>query len=747
MRPGRLPESIEAIPTGARYRPADLERDSLNMRMAGRWPYTDDCYTVAVDEVREIAFLGAGGGIYLLDVSDPSSPMKLGQIATPGQVMGLFYLDGLLYVADGREGLRVISAANPAYPVEIGSCDTPGMAMGVMVSGSYAYVADMEGGLRVISVSDPTNPAEEGSYVNDHVNLAKDVDVEGSYAYVTGGGGFTVISLSDPGDPVEVGFHYLPGLRLDVSGSCAYVAINGALAVISIEDPTDPEELGRCDDIFGVDVAVQDSFAYVAGLLDGMGVVSISDPANPVLVGIRYMSWAEAVAIEGSHVNVACDSYGLVLTTVEDPVNPVITGTFDEVPGWTQKLEANGPYVYIVSGQKGVWAVSVQDPARPIEIGRFDLPDYLNADATDIALNGPFAYVPYTSEWDSWLVVLSIEDPYNLAQVGSFFPNPAYGMWYPFAMDIEDPYAYVAAGTWGLRVLSLEDPANPVEVGNYEPSYGCYIEPAVEGNYAYVPYNGRLMVLSVDDPANPVEVGSYEPEGEHPSVGTPAIHGPYSYLVTVPNFLDDDSYLDILSLEDPANPVEVDSCTPPDEPSALRIAGSLLFVMDRYFGLRVFSIADPENPVEVGFYELPWSLSYNMYDFEVDGPYIYLANGPYGMTILEYSGPTAVGDGSQGADPLIPRAFSLSQNYPNPFNPYTIIKYQVPERSGVTIRVYDLRGHLVRTLVDQVKDAGTYLVQWNGRMSSGQTVPSGIYFYTMKTDKEFRSIKKMVILK
>jgi hypothetical protein len=108
-------------------------------------------------------------------------------------------------------------------------------------------------------------------------------------------------------------------------------------------------------------------------------------------------------------------------------------------------------------------------------------------------------------------------------------------------------------------------------------------------------------------------------------------------------------------------------------------------------------------------------------------------------------GDLGIGDGP-GGDVGLPKAFALSQNYPNPFNPSTTVNYQVAERSQVSLKVYDVRGRLVQTLVNEVKDVGSYSIQWNGQDSSGLQVSSGIYLYTLETDN-FKSTKKMVVLK
>ncbi len=89
----------------------------------------------------------------------------------------------------------------------------------------------------------------------------------------------------------------------------------------------------------------------------------------------------------------------------------------------------------------------------------------------------------------------------------------------------------------------------------------------------------------------------------------------------------------------------------------------------------------------------------------------------------------------------VPSVFSLSQNYPNPFNPSTKISYTVPVDSKVSLKVYDILGNLVETLVDEQKEAGYYEVNFNGSALS-----SGIYFYTISADN-FNQTKKMTLLK
>ena len=89
----------------------------------------------------------------------------------------------------------------------------------------------------------------------------------------------------------------------------------------------------------------------------------------------------------------------------------------------------------------------------------------------------------------------------------------------------------------------------------------------------------------------------------------------------------------------------------------------------------------------------------------------------------------------------IPKEYRLEQNYPNPFNPTTNIKYSVPKDGNVSLKVYDVLGNEVTTIIDGFMKAGVYNAEFNGA-----NLASGIYFYTLKTN-EFTSTKKMAMIK
>ena len=120
------------------------------------------------------------------------------------------------------------------------------------------------------------------------------------------------------------------------------------------------------------------------------------------------------------------------------------------------------------------------------------------------------------------------------------------------------------------------------------------------------------------------------------------------------------------------------------------------------------------------------SRSYRLKQIDIDGKY-------------EYSKEIEIDLG-------MPNEFSLSQNYPNPFNPSTTISYSIPKVSFVSLKIYDILGREVKTLINSEQNAGVYNVRWNGDNIYGNKVSSGIYLYKIEAG-DFSLTKKMLLLK
>ena len=123
-------------------------------------------------------------------------------------------------------------------------------------------------------------------------------------------------------------------------------------------------------------------------------------------------------------------------------------------------------------------------------------------------------------------------------------------------------------------------------------------------------------------------------------------------------------------------------------------------------------------------------------------------NVHYRITSVDFAGnestpsPDSCGICTAVTDPVIPNEFALYQNVPNPFNPTTLIPYDVAGSGGrVSLKIFDVSGRLVRTLVDEEQTAGRKIAMWDGKNERGHNIASGVYFYRLRAPGFEKTLK------
>ena len=129
-----------------------------------------------------------------------------------------------------------------------------------------------------------------------------------------------------------------------------------------------------------------------------------------------------------------------------------------------------------------------------------------------------------------------------------------------------------------------------------------------------------------------------------------------------------------------------------------------------------------------------------------DGEYTYTVTAVYDNGESNPTHPETVEIGLYSDDEAIPRSDCNLTVYPNPFNPSTQISFSLDQQADVNLSVYNVKGQLVRTLLDSKMDAGDHAIEWHGRDQSGSNVGSGVYFLKIKGGR-YVSVKKMIMLK
>jgi hypothetical protein len=398
-----------------------------------------------------------------------------------------------------KRGLWVVDVSNPSTPTEVGFYEIYGSAKSVTVAPGvgasadriYAYVAAGAEGLRVIDVSNPADPIEVGFY--DPTDSVYDVDLfEDSaggrlYAYLTlGSGGLRVLDVSYISGPEGVGEYEALGRlqHVTVTDGRAYVGDNADnLWLMDVGEPVTPTILGRYEAselVNDVAVATDTSHMYVATDLD-LRVVDVSNPVTPTEVGTYgALGLPKSVVAgpRGEHVYLAAYD-GLEVVDISNPVTPTQVGSY-ETPGFAYgvDLSLEADYAYVADEYEGLRVVDVSNPVTPTEIGYFAT----TSAADDVVVNGALAYLDTHN-----LVILDVSNPVSPTEMGSYVP-PSYVANVALAPGAGDPagrtYAYVTTADDGLRVVDATNPANPTEVSHYETLRTAHV--AAAGDYVYL---------------------------------------------------------------------------------------------------------------------------------------------------------------------------------------------------------------------------------------------------------------------
>jgi len=692
--------------------------DSLNVRFAGNCPFGRPLH-VAYDSLRNLAFLSSGGGVYILDVSDPSNPIEISDVIRCREFIHfeLFYDSNAqrLYIATTR-WFEIWDVSNPNLPSKLSSFATSGspwLDLDICASGTYAYCID-DSCFSVIDVSSPQNPQIVGRVIIAGVSVA----VKDSFAYVVslGNPGFHVINIADPYNPVIDTFIWQNGTDILISGSYAYVSgayIGLSFRIIDISNPHNPQFAGYFDSPVDVYHAhVIGTIAYLSTEL-ALRILDISDPMNPQ--ELAYFPGRGRDIFVKDTIAYFVDIYtGLRILNVSTPSSPQEIATY-LTPGISNEVCVSGSFAYVTSN-KGLWIIDVSDPGFPREVGRC----YTPTPVYDISLSGSYAY---TTTWSSGLIVFDISDPSNPGIVASLnLPSSAHHQ----GLDISGHYCYVANGWFGLKVVDISNPLLPYVAGQCSVLAAYDVE--VSGLYAYVISEQRFKVIDITDPSNPYVVGMM---GSTQFPTDIYVSGMYAFIIdSVP--CDSGGFYNY-DISDPTNPHYSGSILEADC-SGLSISGLYAYLSCIYADLKVIDVSQPNNPTFAGYYK-SFEDGFFFHGVYAVGTYAYVSTD-CGLQIYQFYG---AGAEETEEKTHSPPSFKLLQN-PVRGN-HIIVQLQNWKDEDVNLSLYNLLGRRIKKFYLSKLSPGKNKI----RLKT-QELPSGIYFLKLEEQTTSQSAK-LIILK
>ena len=678
-------------------------------------------------------------GITIFDISNAAQPESLSTFYA--STLGYIRIYGDRAYVSGAQtvqnGLRILDLSDPLHPLSLGEIDMNGGK--IALQGNYVYQAAWDDGLNIIDVSNPSNPTLVNQF--DLSNEIRDVAIAGDFAYLAAhNGGLQILHVADPQNPQLIGQHNTPGraASISLSGNTAYLAdVYGGMHIFDISNPYSPVLLSSFNTTgFATQLTVVDNVAYVSEGQCGIQMIDVSDPTHPTPIssydtpGSVY--WTE---LRDGIAYLADWEEGFQILDVSNPFNNALIGELDN-PFFDFSIQ--GDLAYLTTGAYGVDVYDISDLEAPVFCSNID-PGYLTY--TDyVAVSGDLACVlgylyGFDDIYEIKLWIVNIANPVSPLVIGT--------------------YGFQTNYPWGIKSLALQ------------------------GNRVVFTNGGGLYIVDVSNPQSPALTGFYST-------------GHYCKQVKVLNntafltFSSDGDYstesgLLLVDISNPQTPVLLGLCTTPGQASGVSVSGTRAFVADSECGVQIVDISNPSAPFIAG--NLPTKYNGDVSLCEIFNNRMYAADTNWnevqifdlsepqalqlitryawnmparGLFVIDnilYTGSECYGLQAQDLSavssydpPQIPPNALRLVNYPNPFNPQTCIEFELPAAARTSVRIYNLKGQLVRELASAVFSKGKHSLIWDGNNAENQAVASGIYFLRLQSDQSIIS-RKMILAK
>lgn len=474
-------------------------------------------------------------GIYKYDVSDPFSPKLLGRYVTHCSARSLTVQNDLAYIGCGMQ-IEIVDFSNSNSPVLLGTFPIPGdqgyIARDIAIVGNYAYVA--AGNIWIIDISDPSNPSEIVRYqTNNYRNYARGLVVKDTLIYIADADAIspsyksrlTIINISNPSAPeavANVSFYGSAGY-IEVSENFAYISAGkGGLVIYNISFPNNPTMIGCYPtpghasalemvgdyiylsdniDVWSEETSLPNCDTQPSTALPGdFQILDVSDNSNPALKGSYRTSGPITKIITSkdlAYVTFGEGAGGGAIIDISKPDALEIVSYF-ETSGYPENLVLSDNYLFILDYFNDLQIIDLTDIKNPTLVGSCDTPNY----SSGLAIKGSYAYVsnPYYG-----LLAFDVSNPTLPSYtVHCHTPGAAWDV------AIHGIRAFIADGS-SMQVVDISMPDNPVVVNSFTPNIepiGRYIYIDIKGNRAYLySQNGRVEIIDIKNPLSPSLMG------------------------------------------------------------------------------------------------------------------------------------------------------------------------------------------------------------------------------------------------
>lgn len=689
-------------------------------------------------------FFTTNNNLFSYDVSDPYNPTIANELFVTNALILQMYLKGnILYIVADTQGLKLVDVSNPinmqlihAYSFITGT--------EFDISGNYLYAVN--GGTGIFTILDITDSLNVT--VKSSLNIGGypyDIAVFNNMAYVAKvgtDGGLQVIDVNNPAAPTVISLYSGDYGFIQGQGNYVYLSRNSDFTILDVSDSSSVQYVsGYKIPGFIYDVSVSGNYAYTAS--NGFRVMDISDSTHPVQVGYADIP-GDNVEAAGNSLVVYCPQSMTANNTVHvmdvsNPANPVSLSSF-LCPVMTGDLVVKDTLAYIACWWDGVRIFNFANPSNLIQTAHTmgwtqgGIPGVDWCYAQSVAVEGNYLYIidykPFEQDDTYGLYIMDISNPSSPTLINRFQGITSHGV----DLAVKDGIVYIADGYGGVEIVNVSDPLNPAVIGYVNLPDGATGIKVVD-NYAYVSNYilGGVEMIDITNPGSALIAGWYKPSGCF-AVGIEYNNG---FIYAADGVAGFQVYRNLLAVV----PVELISFRAITNEDGVTLSWETASETNNS-GFDVERSTDNIVFQKIGYVKGNGTTSeehsYSFKDGDITsvGGTVY-----YRLRQINYDGSSKYSEAIKVEDAFLPAKFSLSQNYPNPFNPETTIKFGIPKESKVTLKVYDVLGKEIATIVDRELDPGYYKYNWNGSKFA-----SGVYFYRLEAGT-FMQINKMIMIK
>ncbi len=508
---------VQIVDIGTRERP----------RLVGAIPIPGNAWDLELNGTT-LFVAAAGGGLQIIDVSDPNNPARIAQLETPGTPLLKLALHGeTIYASAGKKGLLVIDAADPGTPRHVATLHAADGTWGLAAKNDTLYLSTGENHLRIYDVSEPHSPTLAST--TSVRGKAWEMALHGDYIYLpVRDEGLQVVDIRErdnprliPSDPEQTS---LETIAID-SGKAYLANRKKEFFAYDLSDPENPARDISADLSFTPrGIAAAAGIAYLAGGLSGMQVVDPGRlPGGRPLKSLHLPGNLEKIIADQPYYFLATTHHGLfVARQAEGDDLPHVIATL-AIPGIVQNMVRVGDYLYLACAAEGLQIVDIGNPEQPRLKEPVTHPGYLR----DIAGDG--GRQVYIASSDDGLLVLNTTYPQKPIFVGHLeLPGL-------FRISHRGNRIYASSREAGLHIIDVSDPAKPVEIGRLPLPWPLqelarFHQVAVTDGAAFLAAGeAQLIHLDISDERKPRLADIVNIDGEVLSV---AAHGRKLYAAT-----------------------------------------------------------------------------------------------------------------------------------------------------------------------------------------------------------------------